>query len=74
MEGFHLLKDFLRENDFMCKVDCFCVSLHNKDKKVLKFQWKGNIYEFLCLCFGLDPAPHIFTKLVKILIAILMRI
>ena len=31
-------------------------------------------YEFICLCFGLGPAPRIFTKLMKIPISILRRI
>ena len=30
-----------------------------------------NLYEFLCLCFGLGPAPRIFTKLLKTPSAIL---
>ena len=78
MEGLYLLKDLLRENDFMCKVDlkdaCFCVLLHRNHQKILRFQWKGNVYEFLCLCFGLGPAPRIFTKLLKIPIAVLRQI
>ena len=75
MEGLHLLKDLLRENNFMCKVGLkvayFCVPLHRNHQK---FQWKGNIYEFMCLCFGLGPASRIFTKLLKITIAVLRRI
>ena len=34
---------------------------------------EGNIYEFMCLCFSRGPAPRIFTKLLKISIAILKR-
>ena len=43
-----------------------CVPLHRNHQKFLRFQWKGNIYEFLCLCFGLGPVPWIFAKLLKI--------
>ena len=32
-------------------------------KKYVRFLWSGSLYEFLCLCFGLGPAPRIFTKL-----------
>ena len=78
MEGLHLLKDLMREKNFMCKVDLkdayFCVPLHRNHQKFLRLQWKGNIYEFLCLYFGLGPAPRIFTKLLKIPIAVLRRI
>ena len=78
MEGLHLLKDLMREKDFMCKVDLkdayFCVPLYRNHQKFLRLQWKGNIYEFLCLYFGLGPALRIFTKLLKIPIAVLRRI
>ena len=41
--------------------------------------WDSNgkatiFYNFLCLCFGLGQAPEVFTKLLKILIALLRRI
>ena len=73
-----MLKDLLRENNFMSKVDLkdayFCVLLHRNHQKFLQFQWKRDIYEFLCLCFSLGPAPWISTKLLKIPIAVLKRI
>ena len=70
MEGLHLLEDLLRKNNFMCKVDLnnayFCVLLHRNHQKFLRFQSKGNIYVYLCLCFGLGPARRIFTKLLTL--------
>ena len=78
MEGLHLLNDLLRENDFMCKVDLkdayFCVLLHRNHQKILRFQWKGNICEFLFLSFCLARAPRTFTKLLKTPIAVLRQI
>ena len=54
----------------MCKLDLkdayFCVPLSQESQKLVRFYWSGNLYEFLCLCFGLGPAPRIFTKLIKI--------
>ena len=42
MEGLHLLKDLLRQNDFMCKVDLkdayFCIPLQRNHQKFLPFQ------------------------------------
>ena len=32
--------------------------------------YSGKLYEFLCLCYGLGPAPRIFTKLLKIPISV----
>ena len=51
----------------------FSISLHQKLKYV-RFQWKGNLFQFSCLCFGLGLAPRIFTKILKIPISMLLRI
>ena len=62
----------------MCKLDLkdtyYCATLQKNSRKNVRFHWSGNLFEFLCLCFGLGPTPLIFTKLLKILIAILRRI
>ena len=52
----------------------FSIPLSTKSRKYVRFRWKGNLYEFLCLAFGLGPAPRIFTKLMKVPISILRRI
>ena len=31
-------------------------------KEIVRFQWERTLCEFLCLCFGLAPAPLIFIK------------
>ena len=36
--------------------------------------WSGNPHEFICLCFGLGPALRIFSKLLKVPIALLLVI
>ena len=78
MAGPHLLKVMLQEKDYLCKVDLkdayFCIPLHQTARKYVRFQWKGNIYQFLCLCFGLGPAPRLFTKLLKLPIALMRRL
>ena len=45
----------------------FCVPLKKESRKYVWFQWEGTLYEFLCLCFVLGPAPLIFSKILKIL-------
>lgn len=45
------------------------VVIAKEHRKFLRFQWKGNLYEFLCLPFGLSSAPLIFTKLLKLVMA-----
>ena len=49
----------------------FHVKIDKKFWKYLKFSWKGTLYCFTCLCFGLASAPWIFTKLCKPIVAIL---
>lgn len=34
-------------------------------RRYLRFFWKGNQFEFLCLPFGLCSAPRVFTKIMK---------
>ena len=78
MEGIHVLKDILIPGDFMCKMDLksayFTVLLHQDSQKLVWFIWEGKINQFLCLCFGLGPAPLTFTKIMKILISLLRRL
>ena len=78
MEGLHCLKYLLEENDFLCKIDLkdayFSVPLCMSSRKFVRFAWSGNLDEFLCLCFGLGPAPRIFSKLLKVPIALLRRL
>lgn len=77
MEGLNYLKFMLEEGDFMCKLDMkdayFSIPLLKESRKLIRFLWSANLYEFLCLCFGLGPAPRVFTKLLKVPIAVLRK-
>ena len=78
MEGLHCLKFFLEQNNLLSKIDLkgayFSVPLNKNSQKFVRFQWSDNLYEFLCLCIGLRPAPRIFTKSLKDSIALLIRV
>ena len=52
----------------------FSVPLHKESQTFDRFQWDGELYEFFCFCFGLDPARRIFTKLRKVPLAVLRRL
>ena len=62
----------------MCKLDLkdvyFSVPLRKNSRQFVRFRWSGDLYEFLCLCFALGPAPRIFTKLLKVPMTILRSI
>ena len=78
MESLKDLKNILKANDLMCNIDLkdayFTVRISKQSRKYVRFQWEGMIYEFMCLAFGLGPAPRIFTKLMKVPVAILRRL
>ena len=66
MEGLHLLKDILRENDLMCKLALkdayYCTKMHIFASQYIPFSGvskipMGKLCEFLCLFFGLGAAP-----------------
>ena len=69
MEGTQNLKDILTEADYMVKLDLqdayLSVPMHKDMCKYLRFCWEGDVFEVLCLPFGLGPAPMVFTKLLK---------
>ena len=68
MERIHMLKDLLRQGDFMAKIDLkdtyFAVPIGEKDRKHLRFRWRNTTFQFNCLHFGLSCAPWVFTKAV----------
>ena len=63
MEGLQSLRQTLRKGYFMCKLDLkdayFCVPLHKKSKKFVRFRWSGNLYEFLYL--STSSPGHFFS-------------
>jgi hypothetical protein len=41
--------------------------------RFFQFEWKGRVYEFTCLPFGLSSAPWGFTKILKPVLAFLRK-
>ena len=66
MKRMHLIKDFLQDNDYLIKVylkDAYFGKPFDKNSvKHIRFQWEGNLYEFLCLYFGLSPTFRCLQK------------
>ena len=78
MEGLDSVRFLLQKGDYMIKLDLkdayFVVGIHPSHRKYVRFQWKGRIYEFCCMAFGLAPAPRVFTKILKVVVAFLRKL
>ena len=66
VEGLSQLKHLTQKGNWMCKLDLknaySSVPLDRNSRKFVRFQWKKNLYEFKCLCFGLGPAPRVLRN------------
>lgn len=69
MEDLRSALRLISKNDFLCNLDIkdayFLVSVNKKSRKFLRFKFRGQLFEFTCLPFGLCTAPFVFTKVMK---------
>ena len=68
-ETFPFVLELVQKNDFFTNLDLrsayFSIPIHPDYQKFLKFTWKGMLYKFISLCFGLSSSPRVFTKVLK---------
>ena len=73
MEGIRLLKDFLKHNYFMTKLDMrdayYSIPVDKQSRHYLQSIFEGKLYQLKVLVFGLSTAPRIFTKVMKPVVA-----
>ena len=66
-----------KQNAFMTSIDLqddyFSLPIAKRHRKYICFIWRGPLYEFQCLCFGLGLAPLYFTKAMKPIVSQLRR-
>jgi hypothetical protein len=69
METVEDVRHALRQGDWAASVDLrdayFHVPLHHSTKKYMCFGWRGHLYCFCVLSFGVSPAPKVFTALTR---------
>ena len=69
MESLLTVRELLKRGDFMCTIDIkdayFHIPIHQEFRNYLQFRWKGKLYRFRCLPFGISIAPRVFTKLMR---------
>lgn len=51
----------------------YLIPIKKKDRKFLRFLYRGELFEFTCLSFGLNVAPYMFTKILKPVAAYLRK-
>ena len=77
MEGVNTLRHIIRQGDWLAKVDLkdayFSVALNPAQRKFFCFKWRGKIFQYVSMPFGLGPAPRIFTKILKPIISSLRK-
>lgn len=63
------IREAIQEGDWAASIDLsdayFHLLVHVRDRKFLRFQWRGQTFQFRCLPFGLSLAPWVFTRLVR---------
>ena len=69
METFKSALELVKQNCFFAKLDIkdayYSLGIKQEDRKFVRFNWKGKLYQFTAMPNGLSPAPRIFTKLLK---------
>lgn len=69
MEDLRSAKNLLDKDAFMASIDIedayLLVPINKACRKLLRFRFRGQLYEFTCLPFGLSVSPYIFTKIMK---------
>jgi hypothetical protein len=77
MEDHRLVKQLLQKDFYMAKLDLkdayYLLPIATQHRKYLRFRFKGQLYEFNCLPFGLCTGPRIFTKIIRPVVACLRK-
>ena len=75
METFTQIRDWLQPGYFLIGMDLkdqfLAVPINENFRKFLRFSWRGKLFEFNVLPFGLTCSPRVVTKLLKPVMAFL---
>ena len=68
MEGMAMAMSMIEQDDWFCKIDLkdayFAIPIHPDHRKYLRFIWKGQVYQFRVLMFGVALASD-FHKITE---------
>ena len=75
LEGYDVIINMLRKNDYMCSIDLkdafLMLSINPEFFRFLCFEWDGVRFCYTAMPFGLTVAPRIFTKIMKAVLVFL---
>ena len=78
MESIRTLEGVLQKDDWLLKLDLkdayLSIPIHQNHQHFLRFPWKGQLWQFKALPFGLSSAPWVFTKVTKPISSILRKL
>ena len=74
MESAETIRRQIRPSDWACSLDLkdayFHIRIHQSDRKWLRFTWRGKVYQYRSLPFGLSLSPWAFTRVVRDLLPV----
>lgn len=77
MEDIRTVLKLVTKGCFMATLDLqdayFLIPIDENSRKYLRFMWKDWVWEFVCLLFGLNTAPWLYTKITKPVVTLLRR-
>ena len=75
MESILLIKDILKPNSSLAKIDLkdafYSIPISKKSRKYFQYIYNNKLYQFCVLPFGISTAPRVFSKILKPVIALL---
>ena len=78
MERLTMLTTMIQNLDWMMTIDLhdayLCLPINSVHRKYMRFMWRGQLFQFSSVPFGLSPAPREFTTLLKPVMAILRKL
>ena len=72
-----MLRSWIKPGHYFVSIDLqdayFSIPLAEAMRRFCRFKWRGRVYEYLCMMFGIGPSARVFTKIVKVVLAFLRR-
>lgn len=77
MEDVKTAKSLVQLGFYMAVIDqkdaYHAIPVHPSHQKYLKFRWKGTLYQYTCIPFGLNVAPRLYTKIMRPVLKVLRQ-